>query len=92
MKFSWVDLLCVVCKDVCDCPLRNILKKKKKSLFNSYPKNDYISRTNFQESGGLQSFSFPVSKILERGCLLEYPSVLAFCSTQTHARSLSTHN
>ena len=69
MKFSWVDLLCVVCKDVGDCPLRNIQKKKKKSLFNSYPKNDYISRTNFQESGGLQSFSFPVSKILERGCL-----------------------
>ena len=30
MKFSWVDLLCVVCKDVGDCPLRNILKKKKK--------------------------------------------------------------
>lgn len=84
MKFSWVDLLCVVCKDVGDCPLRNILKKKKKkSLFNSYPKNDYISRTNFQESGGLQSFSFPVSKILERGCLLEYPCFLQHANTRT---------
>ena len=31
MKFSWVDLLCVVCKDVGDCPLRNTLKKKRKA-------------------------------------------------------------
>ena len=33
MKFAWVDLLCVVCKDVGDCPLRNILKKKKKKAY-----------------------------------------------------------
>ena len=32
MKFSWVDLLCVVCKDVGDFPLRNILKKKEKPI------------------------------------------------------------
>lgn len=47
MKFLWVDLFCVVCKDVGDCFLCNILKKKKKSLFNLYLKNDYILRMNF---------------------------------------------
>lgn len=46
MKFLWVDLFCVVCKDVDDCFLCNILKKKK-SLCNLYLKSDYILRMNF---------------------------------------------